>query len=100
MNLPDRANVPSDEQTEREHQRAERARAVWQPLTERRLTLEDVREIEANVVGFFHLLAEWDRRDRGLSGPEPAVSPADPAPPHELPGERADQTRTTAHDPV
>lgn len=35
--------------------------ATWQQRTARRLDLGDVREIRANLVGFFSLLAEWDR---------------------------------------
>jgi hypothetical protein len=39
----------------------QRTRELWQPKTSRKLTEEDVREIAANVSGFFRLLAEWDR---------------------------------------
>lgn len=33
---------------------------VWQPHTDRELTLEDAREIIENISGFFHLLLTWD----------------------------------------
>jgi hypothetical protein len=35
---------------------------LWQPRSpHRRLTLEDAREISSNMLGFFQVLAEWDR---------------------------------------
>jgi hypothetical protein len=37
---------------------------LWQPRTGRKLTAEDVREMAANVSGFFRLLAEWDGEAR------------------------------------
>jgi hypothetical protein len=40
------------------------AAALFQPRSPRRLTREDGREITRNLVGFFSLLAEWDRQAR------------------------------------
>jgi hypothetical protein len=49
---------------------------VWQPRTSRPLTAEDAREITANLVGFFRLLAEWDRRDKeGQAATGPKAAP-------------------------
>jgi hypothetical protein len=39
--------------------------AIWQPLSKRQLTREDGREIIENMTGFFRVLQEWDRADRG-----------------------------------
>jgi hypothetical protein len=38
-----------------------RTRDLWQAKTSRKLADEDVREIAANVSGFFRLLAEWNQ---------------------------------------
>jgi hypothetical protein len=38
-----------------------RAREVWQPRLGRDLSREEVRQIAANVLGFFSVLAEWSR---------------------------------------
>lgn len=37
-------------------------RRVFQHRTSRRLSDEDCREIRANIVGFFTVLAEWDAK--------------------------------------
>jgi hypothetical protein len=45
---------------------------VWQPYSGRTLTHQDARDIATNMVGFFQLLAEWDREEkapRSLEGP-------------------------------
>jgi hypothetical protein len=34
----------------------------WQPQCNRKLTDEDARQIIQNIVGFFDVLASWDRR--------------------------------------
>jgi len=40
-----------------------RTQEVWQPRLGRDLSLEDARQIAANVTGFFALLAEWSRAE-------------------------------------
>ena len=35
--------------------------SVWQPLTSRRLTPEDARQIAENITGVFLILSEWDQ---------------------------------------
>ena len=40
-----------------------RTRAVWQTRLGRDLSREDVRQIAANVTGFFSVLAEWSRAE-------------------------------------
>ena len=45
------------------HQRANKQ--IWGRRTSRKLTSEDEREIEQNVVGFFRLLAEWAAKENG-----------------------------------
>lgn len=42
--------------------------AFWQPRTTRKLTEEDARQINENVIGFFRVLREWDRADRIAEG--------------------------------
>jgi hypothetical protein len=37
----------------------EQARRFWQERTDRPLSLEDARQIAANVVGMFQVLAQW-----------------------------------------
>jgi hypothetical protein len=39
--------------------------AIWQRRTERKLTREDGREIIENISGFFSILQEWERKERG-----------------------------------
>jgi hypothetical protein len=59
------AGVSSSEQHLRE------AIEFWQPLSERRLSQEDARQITHNVVGFFSLLSAWadsTGSDQGPSG--------------------------------
>lgn len=36
----------------------------WQQRTPKKLTEEDVREINENLTGFFDTLARWDREDK------------------------------------
>lgn len=43
----------------------------WASLASRPLSSEDERECAENAVGFFGLLAEWDRADRRESGDRP-----------------------------
>ena len=38
-----------------------RTREVWQPRLGRDLSRENARQIAANVMGFFSVLAEWSR---------------------------------------
>jgi hypothetical protein len=45
-----------------------RTRDLYQPRLGRDLSPEDVRQIAANVTGFFSVLAEWSRAEM----PEPA----------------------------
>jgi hypothetical protein len=44
--------------------------AFWQPLSDRRLTREDARQIAENLSGFFNLLRVWsvgnDIKDRSV----------------------------------
>jgi hypothetical protein len=44
--------------------RADRTLQLWQARTSRKLTSEDVREITANMTGFFRLLLEWQAGER------------------------------------
>ncbi len=37
---------------------------LWQPQASRTLSQEDARAIVENLVGFFHVLAEWDAQER------------------------------------
>ena len=37
---------------------------TWQPLSEKKLTEEDTREIIENVVNFMELLIEWDEEEK------------------------------------
>ena len=41
--------------------------AIWQKRTERKLAREDGREIIENITGFFSILQEWERRERGAA---------------------------------
>jgi hypothetical protein len=36
---------------------------IWQPRLRRDLSREDARQIAANVMGFFSVLAEWSREE-------------------------------------
>jgi hypothetical protein len=45
-----------------------RTHKVWQPRLGRELSRDDARQIAANLVGFFSVLAEWSRAE----GPTPA----------------------------
>ncbi len=38
--------------------------ALWQPLSARRLTREDARQIVENLKGFFGVLREWEAEKR------------------------------------
>ena len=42
----------------------DQALQIWQPGAPRELTQEDARQIAENLVGFFHLLLEWDEAER------------------------------------
>ncbi len=37
---------------------------VWQPYYKRELTLEDARQIQENVTGFFTTLLEWEENEK------------------------------------
>jgi hypothetical protein len=52
--------------------------ATWQPRAKRPLTREDAREIVTNIVGFFEVLREWERDERGVRSPalQPMLPPA------------------------
>jgi hypothetical protein len=52
-----------------------RTRKVWQPRLGRDLSRENAQQIEANITGFFSVLAEWSRAER----PTPANDPGVPA---------------------
>jgi hypothetical protein len=52
-----------------------RTREVWQPRLGRDLSREDVRQIAANVTGFFSVLAEWSRA--GMPSPANDTGKAD-----------------------
>lgn len=47
---------------------AARAVELYQPLTSRKLTEEDGREIVRNLAGFLSVLAEWKKRERAARG--------------------------------
>ena len=36
----------------------------WEECTGKKISTEDARQMVANVVGFFTVLAEWDSKDR------------------------------------
>ena len=40
-----------------------RTQEVWQPRLGRDLSREDARQVAANVIGFFSVLAEWSRAE-------------------------------------
>lgn len=40
-----------------------RSREVWQPRLGRDLSREDARQVAADVIGFFSVLAEWSRAE-------------------------------------
>ena len=42
----------------------DRTLAVWKPRLARDLSREDARDIAANVIGFFTILAEWSQAER------------------------------------
>ena len=42
----------------------EHTRRFWQQRTDRQLTLEDARQIAANVAGLFQVLAQWAEAER------------------------------------
>ena len=48
-------------QSEPESEVLSRTLKVWQPRAARQLTLEDAREIAENFVGFFQVLASWEK---------------------------------------
>lgn len=50
-------------QNENQHRRATRTRQLWEPRAGRALSNEDLREIEANVTGFFGVLRSWAIRE-------------------------------------
>lgn len=50
---------------------------VWEPRLGRPLSEEDARQILENVVGFFHVLHGWDRKQRD---PESEGKNVDPDP--------------------
>jgi hypothetical protein len=64
----------------------QKTRQVWEPRLERDLNPEDVREITANVTGFFGLLAKWARD-------EPPTPANDPGEPNRLEGDEARDDR-------
>jgi hypothetical protein len=49
---------------------------LWQPRSGHLPSEEDAREMTENVVGFFKIILEWDRKDRD-AGPA-KVAPARP----------------------
>jgi phage terminase large subunit-like protein len=42
---------------------------VWQPRTDRELGIDDIREIERNVAGFFAVLRDWSRAEQEQDEP-------------------------------
>jgi hypothetical protein len=52
----------SIEDRQRREELLARTLQVWQPYTERELTVEDARQIIENMVGFFDLLIAWNAR--------------------------------------
>jgi hypothetical protein len=52
-----------------------RTREIWQPRFGRDLSREDARQIAANVIGFFSVLAQWSRAE--LPPPANATGKAD-----------------------
>ena len=47
---------------------------LFQNRTGRTLSKEDARQIVENVTGFFQVLAEWDRAERGVRGQASSAS--------------------------
>jgi hypothetical protein len=41
----------------------ERAKLIWQPYAQKALSDEDIRELTENIVGFFGLLNQWDKKE-------------------------------------
>jgi hypothetical protein len=37
---------------------------IWQRRTLRELTYEDARQVTENVVGFFQILVEWEKKEK------------------------------------
>ena len=52
----------------------ERTRLVWERRMEKRPADEDLRELSANIAGFFSVLAEWSRKE--TPGNDNAESPS------------------------
>ena len=69
--MPPRTPPP---QPPRADKLADRAVALYQPLTTRELTPEDGREIVANLGGFLSVLAGWKRREREQEAAARAVA--------------------------
>ncbi len=40
--------------------------SFWQPLSPRKLTREDARQIRENLTGFFRVLAAWEAEKRSV----------------------------------
>ena len=55
----------------------ERARLVWERRLEKRSADEDLRELSANITGFFSILAEWSRNESPVNDNAESPSIAD-----------------------
>jgi hypothetical protein len=61
--------------SEPKEQFLEQTRRFWQEQTDRPLSVEDARQITANMTGLFQVLAEWAAaEDRHQSNPATEVS--------------------------
>ena len=54
----------ADKQHERESGFAQRTLDLWQSRSRRELNEEDTRQTAENMVGFFRILAEWERKEK------------------------------------
>jgi hypothetical protein len=48
---------------------------IWEPRLGRRLSEEDARQILENVVGFFRVLHDWDRKRRDAESKPKTTDP-------------------------
>lgn len=69
--MPAPPSSPAAAPTSEADRLADEAVALFQPMTGRRLTREDGREITRNLSGFFRTLLDWDAAARGARPLQP-----------------------------
>jgi len=52
----------------------ERTRQLWDPRLGRELSVQDARHIIENATGFFTVVADWSRADKGAANDNAAPS--------------------------